>query len=263
MACVSSLQVTSVRDRSIVTSARSTTPLRLLAPKAAGDAAWVYLSSLGGGFVGGDDIALRVDVDADATLFLSSQASSKVYRGARSMFTVDATVGARGTLVAWPDPVVCFAGAAFDQVQRFALAEEANLIAVDAWTAGRIARGERWAFERLATRLAIAIDGQPVLDDAVLLSREHGDLGSRLGELGAFATVVLVGPRLAEASDRLAAEIAGRELASPLVTASRWPWGLVVRIAAPSAESLTLTLRALLDDCVIKLLSANPWTRKW
>jgi len=262
-ASASSLQIARVRNRSVVTGARSATPLRLLSPAGDGDAAWVYQSSLGGGFVGGDEVALRVDVAVGASLFLSSQASSKVYRGARSAFALDATVADGATLVSWPDPVVCFAGAAFDQQQRFALARTASLVAVDAWTAGRIACGERWTFDRLATRLALAIDGEPVLDDALLLSHAHGDLDSRLGEHGAFATIVLAGPRLAHACDRLAAQIAARPLGWPLVTASRWPWGLVIRIVAAAGEPLAHEARELLRAHVIALLSADPWARKW
>src|SRR5678815_4835493 len=49
-------------ERSIVTRARSAAPLRLLAPASPGRAAWVYQSSLGGGFVGRDAIELAVDV---------------------------------------------------------------------------------------------------------------------------------------------------------------------------------------------------------
>ncbi|HTR55436.1 MAG TPA: urease accessory protein UreD [Kofleriaceae bacterium] len=262
-ASASSLEIARVRNRSVVTSARSATPLRLLSPSGAGDAAWVYQSSLGGGFVGGDDVSLRVDVSAGASLFLSSQASSKVYRGARSVFALDATVGDDATLVSWPDPVVCFAGAAFDQQQRFALVRTASLVAVDAWTAGRIARGERWTFDRLAARLVLAIDGEPVLDDALLLSRAHGDLGARLGAVGAFATIVLAGPRLAEACDRLAAQIAARPLSWPLVTASRWSWGLVIRVGAAAGEPLTRVVRELVGQPVIGLLRADPWARKW
>jgi urease accessory protein len=248
--------------RSVVTHARSAGPLRLLAPTGTGRAAWVYQSSLGGGFVGGDDVALDVEVGARAALFLSSQSSTKIYRHARSAFKLDATVGDESSLVAWPDPVVCFAGAAFDQVQRFRLAATANLIVVDAWTAGRMARGERWTFDRLETRLSIEIAGAPVLEDGVLLSNEHGPLAARFAGVDACATVVLTGPALAEACDRIAAEIAARPVTWPLVTASHWPWGLVIRIAAAETEALALTTRELLRDAANAILGADPWARK-
>jgi urease accessory protein len=259
------LAIERVGDRSIVACARTSAPLRLLAPHGGGHAAWVYHSSLGGGFVGDDAVSLAVDVAPDAALFLSSQASSKVYRAARASFTLDATIGDGATLVAWPDPLACFAGASFEQTQRFALARGANVVVVDAWSAGRVARGERWAFERLAMRLAIAIDGTAVLDDALLLARAHGDIAARLADHDAFATIVLAGPRVAATCDELAAAIAERPLRSiePLVAASRWPWGLVARIAARSTEALARATRELIGECTRELLGADPHARKW
>src|SRR5690349_16160398 len=97
------------RGRSVVTRARSVAPLRLLAPASPGDAAWVYQSSLGGGFVGRDAVELAVEVAPEARLFLTSQASSKVYRRAASRCELTATVGDGGVLVVWPDPIACFA----------------------------------------------------------------------------------------------------------------------------------------------------------
>jgi urease accessory protein len=261
---LSELAIERSRDRSVVTRARSRSPLRLLAPTGGGHAAWVYQSSHGGGFVGDDAVELRVEVATGAALFLSSQASCKVYRAAHSRFTLDATVAAGATLIAWPDPVTCFAGASFDQTQRFALASTASLIVVDAWTAGRVARGERWAFERLATRVAIAIDGEPVYEDGLLLAPAHGDLDARLGGADAFATIVLTGPRFAHTVDALATQIALRPIdTTPLVAASRWPWGLVVRIAAREIEALATTTAELLRACVTDALGANPHARKW
>jgi urease accessory protein len=261
--CEARLAVERAGGRSIVACVLPAGPLRLLAPVGGGHAAWVYQSSLGGGFVGGDQLSLDVEVAPGAALYLSSQASSRVYRAARATFALDATVGADATLVAWPDPVACFAGASFDQTQRYALARDANLVVVDAWSAGRVARGERWAFERLAMRLAIAIDGEPVLDDALLLLGAHGDLAKRLGDHDAFATIALAGPRLVATCDLLAAAVASRPLASPLVTASRWPWGLVARIAARSTEALARATRELLGGCTRDLLGADPCARKW
>lgn len=250
----SQLAIEHVRGRSVVTRARSEAPLRLLAPDGGGHAAWVFQSSLGGGFVGEDRVGLRVDVAAGASLFLGSQASTKVYRGARSALEIEATVGEAATLVAWPDPAVCFAGARFEQTQSFALAAGSRLVAVDAWTAGRIARGERWAFERLQMRLRVAIEGRRVLDDAILLDPTHGGLADRLGGYDAFATIVLVGldaPALADA------------LGAPLVTASAWPWGTVLRVAARSTEQLAGAVRSLVHDRVTSLLGADPLCRKW
>src|SRR5215212_4823704 len=85
--------------------------------RAAAEAAGPAGERLGGGFVGSDAIELDVHVEQGATLFLSSQASSKVYRAADARFTLRAVV--HGTLVYWPDPVACFAGASLAQQLSF------------------------------------------------------------------------------------------------------------------------------------------------
>jgi len=247
-----------------VTRARSLAPLRLLTPANPGRAAWVYQASLGGGFVGGDAVELDVEVAAGARLFLTSQASSKVYRGAASRCQLDVTVGDGGVVVAWPDPIVCFAGATFDQRQRFRLARGAGLVAVDAWTAGRIAHGECWAFDRLALATEVELDGSPALAEAVVVSPAHGALAARMGGALAFATVVVAGEPFAAAAEVLERAIAARPItAQPRVAASRWPWGAVVRVAAATTSELAAALHALIGDVVREVLGADPFTRKW
>jgi urease accessory protein len=245
------------RRPSVVTAARPAGPLRLLAPRGRGDAAWVYQASLGGGFVGGDDLALTLDVGAGAALFLGSQASSKVYRGARGRFALDATVGEGATLVAWPEPVTCFAGAALDQRQRFALAETARLVVVDGWTAGRIARGERWAFARMELALSVTIAGATIIHDGVLLDPAHGPLAPRLAGLAACATVIVVGLPVAALLTAAAAFAMPPRGGAPLVAASAWPWGAVIRIGAPTTECLSRTLRLLIGPLVARAVGAE------
>ena len=256
------LTVARAHDRSVVTRARSTAPLRLLAPASAGHAAWVYQSSLGGGFVGRDAIALTVDVCAGARLFLTTQAASKVYRRAVSRGRLDATIGDGAVLIAWPDPIACFAGAAFDQHQRFRLARSAALIAVDAWTAGRIAHGERWAFDRLALRTEVELDGVAVLDDAILVAPAHGDLAVRMAGAQAFATIVVAGERFADAVQAIAAAVAAQPITTR-VSASVWPWGAVIRLAAAATEPLTHAIHQLIGAPVRDVLGADPFARKW
>lgn len=250
--------------RSVVTRARSVAPLRLLTPSSRGHAAWVYQSSLGGGFVGADAIELDVDVAAGARLFLTSQASSKVYRRAASRCRVTARVGEEGVIVAWPDPIVCFAGSAFEQRQQFRLARGAGVISVDAWTAGRVARGEQWAFERLALRTELELDGAAVLAEAMIVSPRHGDLAGRMGDARAFATIVLAGEPFAAAGATIERDVAARPLAAqPRIAASRWPWGTVVRIAAPATEPLVAAIHAVVGGLVRDGLGADPFVRKW
>jgi urease accessory protein len=242
----SQLEVKAVGGRSVVTGAAVTPPLGLLAPRRKSGAAWVYQSSLGGGFVGRDDVELEVHVERGATLFLSSQASSKVYQQAEARFRLEAHVEPQGTLAWWPDPVACFKGSALRQGLSFSLGSGARLLCVDAYCAGRVSRGERWAFGRMELDTRIDLEGRPLLRDGLLLDPRHGPLEQRLSGFEAFATAVLVG------------------MPAPDVPAkSVWPWGTVLRFAAPTVEALTLALRDALRPVLLELLGEDPFARKW
>ena len=261
------LDVARVERRSVVQRAFATSPLRLLTPRNHGDAAWVYASSYGGGLVGGDALHLTVRVGAGASVFLSSQASTKVYRShARSSLRVDASVAAGGQLILWPDPVVCFAGSAFRQEQQIDLAEGAGLILVDTMSSGRRASGERWQFQEYSAKLSVSYDGRPILLDGLRLSPDEGDLAARMGRFDVLSTVVIAGPCWNDAAQQLIAAIGDRPVerrADVLMSgAPLQGGGCLLRIAGRSAEQVTRLVRSSLS-CVSSLLSDDPWARKW
>src|SRR5436853_599048 len=89
-------------------------PLRLLTPQNHGHAAWAYTSSLGGGFVDGDEVRLDVRVRPGAAALLATQGATRVYRSPRGCSSETRAEVEGGWLLALiPDPTVCFAGARF------------------------------------------------------------------------------------------------------------------------------------------------------
>jgi len=261
------LDVARVERRTVVRRAFATSPLRLLTPKNHGAAAWVYASSYGGGLVGGDDLRLSVRVGADASVFFSSQASTKVYRSdTPSSLHLDAIVKPGGQLILWPDPVVCFAGSTYRQEQRVDLAADAGLILVDTLSSGRRASGERWQFHEYASRVSVRYGGRPILLDSLRLSPQEGSLAARIGRFDVLSTVVIVGPRWHEAARQAMAAIADRPVerrAESLIAASPLrESGCLLRIAGRSVEQVTRLVRGFLSD-VSLLLNDDPWARKW
>ncbi|RKG96089.1 urease accessory protein UreD [Corallococcus sp. CA053C] len=241
-------------------------PLRLLTPRNHGHAAWAYTSSFGGGLVDGDHLRLDVDLADGATALVATQGSNRVYRSPHGCQSdLHARVGPQA-LFAWvPDPTVCFTGARYSQTLDVTLAAGASLVLADVVTAGRSARGERWAFLRYASRLRIAREGRTVLDERQVLDAEHGALPERMGRFDALATVLLVGPALASARESLAARVAAlpvKPRAGQVVSAS--PLGddaLLVRAAAVSLETLLSTTRDWLSF-LPGLLGDDPWARR-
>jgi urease accessory protein len=259
-------------SHTVIGAAEATSPLRLLTPQNHGHGAWVFLASLGGGLVDGDAVQIEVEVGPGATGLLGTQASTKVYRcpSATCRQALAARVAEGGVLVMVPDPVVCFAGARYEQAVQIELAASATLVAVDAFTAGRSARGERWDFHRYAARSAVARQGTALFLDSILLDPEHGDLRARMGRFDAFATLVVVGPQAApirEAALALALPARDRSAprrAAPLVIAASplGQDGAVVRIAGTSVEAVTVAVRKGLQG-IGDLLGDAPFARKW
>src|SRR4051812_2271398 len=147
-------------------------PLKLLTPRGPGQAAHVVTSTYGGGLLPGDDIRLDVVAGAETHAVLGTQASTKVYRsegGAGARQSLRAEVRRNAMLAVVPDPVTCFAGAMYEQRQRFELEKYASLLLVDWLTAGRVACGERWAMRRYASDTRVNVGGSCVARDALRL----------------------------------------------------------------------------------------------
>src|SRR5438270_13849028 len=174
--------------QTVLRDAYAESPLRLLTPRNHGEAAWVYTSTLGGGFVDGDRVRLRISVGGGARAFVSGQGPTRIYRSPRGCESETlAEVGAGAALVLAPDPTSCFAGARFRQRIAIDLADGASIALWDVLAAGRSARGDRWSFERCSLGLALRRDGRTVLDESWLLDPAHGPLRERLGRFEALA----------------------------------------------------------------------------
>jgi urease accessory protein len=252
--------------QTVLRQAYAESPLRLLTPRNHGEAAWVYTSTLGGGFVDGDRVRLRISVGRAARAFVSTQGATRIYRspqGCESETVADVAAG--GALVLAPDPTACFAGARFRQRTELDLAEGGSALLWDVLSAGRSARGERWAFDRCLLGLVLRQQHRTVLDESWLLDAAHGALGDRLGRFEALATVLLAGPMFASARAALRAQVDGgpvRTRARLLESGSALGAdALVVRFAAASVEELVGTLRDRLA-AIPALLGDDPWARR-
>jgi urease accessory protein len=253
--------------KTALATAFAASPLRLLTPRNHGDAAWVFLSSLGGGLVDGDRIDVDVDVGENASALLGTQASTKVYRspvgGVGSSQRLRARVAPGGTLVVVPDPVVCFAQARYQQVIDVDLAPAASLWLFDGYAGGRSARGERWAFSRYASRTTVSRVGVRSIVDATRLDPSHGPLAERMGRFDVVLSLLVVGPRFAVAREAMLALPEEWKGDTALVAAS--PLGVdacILRVAAERFESASRALRSSFGSLAGEL-GDDPFARKW
>jgi urease accessory protein len=247
----------------VVREAYAESPLRLLTPGNHGSAAWAYTSTLGGGFVDGDRVRLGISLAEGARAFVSTQGPTRIYRSPRGCESETVcSVGEGAALVLAPDAIACFAGARFRQRTQVDLQGSGSVALWDVLSAGRSARGERWAFQRCALGLTVRRQGRALVDERWLLDPAHGALGERLGRFEALATVLLAGPLFGPLREAFRAqEPPGRrvrllESASPLDGDA-----LVARLAAASLEELILALRARFAGATA-LLGDDPWARR-
>ena len=176
------------------------------------------ISSYGGGLLGGDAVELNIDVLHGATLALSTQASTKVYRlrpdGGPAQQDMVARVADDALLLFTPDPLVPFARSAYVGAQRFELSPKASLVAVDWLGSGRASVGERWAFDSYSSRTEIAERGDdgsvspPGVIEALLLPDGCHARRAASFDIGgvardATATIMVSGPRTEQVVARL------------------------------------------------------------
>jgi urease accessory protein len=253
--------------RTVLARVFATSPLRVLAPRSSGASAWVYAATFGGGLVGGDAIRMTVDVAAGARAFLATQASTKVYRStAPASQHLHAVVGDDALLAVVPDPIVCFAGSSFSQEQAYDLGTRATLVAVDWLTSGRHAAGERWLFDRYASRIDLRRDGRRILYDSLRLAREDGVLARRMGRFNVCLLTVMTGPLAQQAAARTIAVVKDLPIerrADLVVSAAPLAGdGALLRMAGTGVEQVSAVVREHLRF-LVPLLGDDPWLRKW
>src|SRR3977135_1192267 len=135
---------------------------------------------------------MDIEVGRGAAAFISSQASTKIYRSpGGTCADMHARVAADGLLVGAPDRVFCFSGALYRQTQTVELADRAALVLVDWVSSGRHAAGERWAFDEYHGRITVSLDGRLLVHDALALRAADGNLRARLGRFDVLAVVGL------------------------------------------------------------------------
>ena len=256
-----------LRNKTVVKRAYAKAPLRFLTPRNHGHASWVYISNYGGGLVGGDKIALNLDLRSHSKAVLLTQSSTKVYKSQNpSSQTLRAKLEANASLVILPDPLVCFADSKFSQVQRFDLEDKASLLLVDTILAGRGDSGERWLFKQLKNQMSVYREGKLLFFESVLLDSGWADLPARMGRFNALSLVLFLGPDFSEFGKEISESLKHTKLAPSseiFCTANALSSeGTLLRIAGASIEAVNQTIRAFLSF-LPDYLGESPWARKF
>lgn len=227
----------------VLARCRYTLPLQVLAPVALDDAAAVVsVLNPTGGLVGGDRLLIDIDLGPGAHACLTTPSATRVYRtaGPPAEQHVGIRVGTGAALEWVPDHTIPHAGAALRQRIEITLEPAARLVLVDAFAAGRIARGEAWRFAWLESSLSLR-DGRGLLfHDRFVLQGGDGLEGLGFTEAHPyFASVLVAGPgnwpELRHAAESLLAARPGVCGAAGVLARG----GLMIRLLAATAPALS------------------------
>lgn len=232
--------------RTVVAASAWTVPLQVLAPVALDDsAAIVSVLNPTGGLVGGDRLTIEIDVEAGAHACVTTPSATKVYRtsGRPAEQRVTVRLGHEAVLEWVPDHTIPFAGSAFRQTIEVEVADGATLFLTDAFSAGRIARGEAWQFAEIDSAITVVDPEGAVVHDRMVL-RPRTDAWDGLdptdGAPYVATSIVVADHGLAALAD------GGPERHDDAVAAvGRLPRrGVMVRCLARTAPGLHATLQA-------------------
>ena len=199
-----------------------------------GGAPEVLVSTPGGGVLGGDSYEIDVELGPGASAAILTTGATKAYRGPASLQRASFRVEGEAFLEYLPHHAIPYADSSYRQENAFDLAPDATLLAWEAFSAGRVGRGERFGFDRLSGRTRVERGGIPELVEGFDLSGG----GEPFGGYPYMGTVYASAPRGLEAlAEELHGLLAG--LPGALASASAPAPNLcVARVLAQGAPAL-------------------------
>lgn len=233
--------------------------------------ALVHIHNISGGVLGGDRLALNIEVEAGAQAQLTSTSATRLYRSRpdapAALQTVVVKVCEGALLEYLPDPLIPFAGARYHQRAQINLETGAGLFWWETVAPGRVARGESFAYEQLFLGLQIAAQGRLIAIENLRLEPHCRALSSlaRLGPYGHFASFYICKIGLDTASwSRLEEELG--QLAQELSRPGDLLWGvsslvaqgLVVRVISRRGRDIPLGLLAFWRAAKLALYNEEP-----
>jgi urease accessory protein len=239
-----------IRDpngRTVLRDRRQRFPLRTTAPfhfdERVPDMAFVYVQNPTGGVFGGDRLGIFLDCGPRAHVHLTTQSATKVYRTegdpARQELCLRLSAGAYVEYI--PDTLIPQAGADYEQVTRIELAFGAVLIVAETIAAGRVGRGERFAYRRLVLQTVACRCGDELFAERLRFepARARPDRPGMLGGWDYLVSVTVLAPEhdLTALADAINAELATRSDVYGGAGALPRQAGAFARVLAPDAVS--------------------------
>ena len=162
-----------VRNKTNITQMVSVPPAKFIAPESHASGALCFISSYGGGMLGGDSISINIDIGENSGLVLLPQANSRAYTntdGKLATQFMNITVRKNSSFIFNADPLVLHEQSKYSQDTRIFLEDGAGAILVDWFAIGRSENGEKFLFSEYTSSLIALNSESPFLVDKQFFS---------------------------------------------------------------------------------------------
>jgi urease accessory protein len=196
----------------------------------------VHLHNVSGGLLGGDQLALRMNLGSAANVQLTTTGATRIYRCRQELRPTTQSnlifVGENALLEYLPDATIPFAGAHYVQRTSIDLAAGAGLFWWEILAPGREARGELFEYKHFEMRTRVTALERVIAAENICLRPASHDVGSlaRLGTYRYTATFYICRVGL-DASYWRAAEDHVRDFTSSLSRPGEILWGVSSLVA--------------------------------
>jgi urease accessory protein len=224
------------------------------------EAATVLVQSSAGGVAQGDRRSVEIDIAPDAVARVSTQSATKVQSMRRNYAaaTTSLRVGTGGHLDHVPEPTILHADARYHTDLALDLDRGGTAVVADVVVPGRLARGERFEFERYVSRVRATGPDGLLFEDATHLTPEPSPTAPGvLGEFDVYGSLFAVAPdrdagALSDALHAAVTERSARAAATELPNGA----GAVVRALGDRAETVQDALDTAWDRARLRLVDA-------
>lgn len=162
------------------------------------DVATVVVQSTTGGVAQGDRLHTSVDVETDAVATVTTQGSTKVQSmdANYAESAVELAVADGGHLDYVPGPTILYSDARYRQTVSLELAKASSAVLWDVTVSGRLARGERFDFDRYHGRVRARSAEELLFEDAAEMCPDAADPAAEgvVGDWSVVGTCYVVAP---------------------------------------------------------------------
>ncbi|GEM44998.1 urease accessory protein UreD [Deinococcus cellulosilyticus] len=160
------------RGRTLLKQQYASGAMKVIRPFEVGEYALLQIASVTPGIHNGDHYELVVQVRGGAKVILLNQSATKLHgkRAGKAVHDIELHVEPDAHLEYYPGLTIPFADACYQQQTQVRLSAGARFGVLESWSAGRLERGEKWAFQGLSSKIHVQLENRPLFRDAFELS---------------------------------------------------------------------------------------------